>query len=933
MSLWKRQLLVTAAFIIGLFVFASPASARLFEPVTMSEGHAVMPDAKHVFRVLGDAWIVPGRLLKPKELEESKVEPRLVRFPESWRRIDDPSIPMKGVATYLFTLHFPESSIGELWGIWMPRHLGAMRIWINGQAIVERGRVTADPQRIRYETGNVRHYFVLRGPKVDMVVQTANYHLHSGGFRSSFFVGPEQALRRFTFGLNMLDGAIAGSLVFSALYHLWLYTFRQKWRWYLLLGVFFVAVTLRLTLVGLSRWGLDFGWPEIFTWKIEYTTFYLMVPLGSITLSWAFPKESFPRFNQIIYFFSTAAVLWVAVTPQWLAYYSLRPMQVLVLVTFCLSLYTMGMAIWHKREGARMIALSVLVLYTAGGIDILHSIDRIDTTFSILGPASLLLAIVSSFFQATSFEKTYRQVEHQIRDITQLKGDLEQQAIILEERVQRKTEDLQAVLQNTEESILILTQGGQGIDVSPLASQAAYQLFGVSTLTWSAVESLLLRTQLTADQYAQCQAALHSMIGGSELDFEFNSWCLPLELCILDGQEIRSIVTCRWIPLEKAGQVTEVLLILLDVTAERKEAQRAALARASTERLMHIIALNPKNFLTFVHEAEHLIERSRVALKQTEVEPWHLLLREVHTLKGLARHFGMLHLASDVHEGENQLIQIRTSPHGQEHAARVLDHLELSLGCYKDEARAVGYLKEHELKLSHELTREIFLLAQELRRMHPKPPEIWQKQWKSFLTQAFNTPEELINVLQNGLIHLAGDLKKPVPEVRREGPPVWMTQEQSESLLGALTHLFRNALDHGIEAPQVRAAQGKSPIGCITVRWWLSPHFRWQIFDDGQGLNLNRILERGIDRGLVVTKAQLSDEAIAELVFAPDFSTKDHISGVSGRGVGMDAVRATLAELGGAIRIRWMGEKRADGCRPCCWDILLPRSIALEEAA
>ncbi|MES2958534.1 MAG: Hpt domain-containing protein [Pseudomonadota bacterium] len=123
-----------------------------------------------------------------------------------------------------------------------------------------------------------------------------------------------------------------------------------------------------------------------------------------------------------------------------------------------------------------------------------------------------------------------------------------------------------------------------------------------------------------------------------------------------------------------------------------------------------------------------------------------------------------------------------------------------------------------------------------------------------------------------------------------------------ERMAGAFEHLLRNCVTHGIESPAARQAAGKDPAGLITVAVGhegneVAVEFR----DDGGGLNLARIRERGVALGLVGADAALSDGELAQLIFTPGFSTAESVTELSGRGIGMDVVRAEVNALGGRI--------------------------------
>lgn len=126
-----------------------------------------------------------------------------------------------------------------------------------------------------------------------------------------------------------------------------------------------------------------------------------------------------------------------------------------------------------------------------------------------------------------------------------------------------------------------------------------------------------------------------------------------------------------------------------------------------------------------------------------------------------------------------------------------------------------------------------------------------------------------------------------------------------ESISDPLTHLVRNAVDHGLESPEERAAAGKPATGSIRLNaFHEGGNICITVEDDGRGLNREKILEKAATIGLVGPAEQLSDEQVWNLIFQPGFSTADQITDVSGRGVGMDVVKRNIEALGGKVTIQ-----------------------------
>lgn len=157
-----------------------------------------------------------------------------------------------------------------------------------------------------------------------------------------------------------------------------------------------------------------------------------------------------------------------------------------------------------------------------------------------------------------------------------------------------------------------------------------------------------------------------------------------------------------------------------------------------------------------------------------------------------------------------------------------------------------------------------------------------------------------------------------------EGEATEVDKTVIERLGEPLTHMIRNAVDHGLESPEERLAAGKPEEGTVT----LSAEHRGgriviEVSDDGRGIDRTRVREKAIERGLIAPGAALSDEETDNLIFMPGFSTAKEVSNISGRGVGMDVVRRNIVDLGGRIVI---GSTPKQGSR---FSLTLPLTLAV----
>jgi two-component system, chemotaxis family, sensor kinase CheA len=172
---------------------------------------------------------------------------------------------------------------------------------------------------------------------------------------------------------------------------------------------------------------------------------------------------------------------------------------------------------------------------------------------------------------------------------------------------------------------------------------------------------------------------------------------------------------------------------------------------------------------------------------------------------------------------------------------------------------------------------------------------------------------------------LEGETGKKVKLVV-EGEATELDKTVIERIGEPLTHLIRNAIDHGLETPDERVAAGKPEEGTVTLS---AEHRGGRILicvaDNGRGINRDRVLAKAVEKGIVAADAKLTNEEIDNLVFAPGFSTAQTVSNISGRGVGMDVVRQNIQALGGRVSI---ASRPGEGA---IFSLALPLTLAIAD--
>jgi HAMP domain-containing protein/signal transduction histidine kinase len=368
---------------------------------------------------------------------------------------------------------------------------------------------------------------------------------------------------------------------------------------------------------------------------------------------------------------------------------------------------------------------------------------------------------------------------------------------------------------------------------------------------------------------------------------------IPLEI-LIDQMPRRLVVGARsydvtYAPIETAGTVDRLLVVVRDVT-EQLVRGAAEQRQAETQRALAAILRSRSDFARFLHESEALIRAA------SEAEDPAIRARSLHTLKGNTAIYGLTSIAAKCHELEDRAAEtgeLMPPADGAELAEAWRD-----LRARIEAILPIGGERMIELPASeHEwlLNRVIHgsLALPELSRI-----EAWA-----------DTPaERLAETLAIGARRLAERLGRNVDVVVAAGG-VRIDAERTAQLWSALSHAVRNAVDHGVEPPDVRVAAGKSDTARLDVSIERQPG-SWSIAiaDDGAGIDWDRLAAKAAE----LDWPRRDRAGLTELLFCDGVSTRDQASECSGRGVGLAALKAAADRLGAEIAI---ASERGKGTR------------------
>jgi chemotaxis protein histidine kinase CheA len=520
------------------------------------------------------------------------------------------------------------------------------------------------------------------------------------------------------------------------------------------------------------------------------------------------------------------------------------------------------------------------------------------------------------------------------------------------ELVKQKTADIHAMLQSIPQGILTIESGNR---IHPAYSQYLESILATRDIAGrDLMELLFTGSQCNADQLSQIEAAVSACIGEDEMNFGFNAHLLASEITrtLPNGQ--RKILDLNWSPIaDEAGTTLRVLLCVRDVTALRALEAEAHGQKRELGIIGEILAVKQEKFCEFVNGAAEFLEENRRIISETDaadLEPErpvliNLLFRNMHTIKGNARTYGLLHLTHGVHEAEQSYDSLRKNPDAPWDAERLLAQLD-ALRLLLDEYAHINEVKlgrrgpgrrgdvEHFLMVDKQQMADTLALLNEADASSLPALRESLRQARYHLERiGTEKVEDVLAGVLESLPSLARELGKQAPVSTIQSNGIVLRTQLAVLLKNVCMHLYRNALDHGIESTAERVAQGKSPRGSIHLEMGMQgSQLAIRLRDDGHGLGVSAIRRKAVERGLLAQDAQLTPGEIAQLVMLPGFSTATQLTEVSGRGVGMDAVKGFVEAAGGSITLEIAADAADAEYLPFATLLLLPGKLALAPA-
>jgi two-component system chemotaxis sensor kinase CheA len=464
----------------------------------------------------------------------------------------------------------------------------------------------------------------------------------------------------------------------------------------------------------------------------------------------------------------------------------------------------------------------------------------------------------------------------------------------LERTVAERTKDLRNVLDNLDQGFFTFDRNGT---VGSTVSRGALEIFGNSLAGQNLATVLRVADKAGIDSWLE-------MLFDPNVRLDFKS-LIDLGPNSFSGSKDRFIAVSYFPVYKEDGKALDaVICVGSDKTQEKKLEGQIRQEQDHAKMILSIVG-DRSAFADFVEEIRDIFQDLDEEWKRPEGPRQESVFRGLHTIKGGSAAYSMTGIASLSHELESLVTKGGAEKMAEVHEGivRLKDNFDAFL---VENENIIGAIGDQSRRTKSFTLAELSHWGERLKKN--ASPDLFDDYQTTFILDDFGAAFSRFNEVMQRLASTQDKMVQlALPE---SGPRVRLSRYKG--LMSAFIHVFRNSVDHGLEDMGIREAAGKDPSGTIRVGFEQRTAssgeraLRIIVQDDGKGIDPQVIRKKAIEKELrpLDELNSLSDEQVIQLVFENGFSTRDTVTEVSGRGVGLDALRFEAMAIGGNVGVR-----------------------------
>ncbi|SMF34496.1 ATP-binding protein [Pseudobacteriovorax antillogorgiicola] len=464
------------------------------------------------------------------------------------------------------------------------------------------------------------------------------------------------------------------------------------------------------------------------------------------------------------------------------------------------------------------------------------------------------------------------------------------------------------------------------------ASMASLEaIFGKNSEGKGVIDFLFEKTDLSKESIRSLEFHFTSVLGMPEMQWKLSMPNFPEELSCRFKHRKR-FIKAYYIPIYEEKVVKEISIVLQDVTEHRRFQSEAVRREQEIEKIFALLQVSDSLFELFMDETRSLFEGIKADLKAIRTaapeqmnDIANRMFRSVHTIKANSKLFKLNSIQDVAHEVEHYLSELRSGKIAYEpktfieltqKVMAISEEIYSYASLRKEILSSIDRKRDQNLKYRVQWIRSLVnQFAYILRdpQFEPRHLRTIQKEFGRALATFDRVSMRDYIKGYNDMIHdIARQLGKKVQDIETHLEYHYFEPNVMARINDILVHCLRNSVDHGIEMPDVRKSLGKPEKGLIRLSVEeLNGTVTLRLEDDGHGIEVEHVKEKAVDQGIITMQEaeHISDQESLSLIFHPGFSTSNEVSEVSGRGLGMDAVRDTVNKINGQIIVESVDDR------------------------
>ena len=676
---------------------------------------------------------------------------------------------------------------------------------------------------------------------------------------------------------TLLDGLYYGSIAIISIYNLFIF-FGGGGTAYLYYVVYMISMLL--VTAANTGFGLNIIYPN-FPWLnnsgLGFFVYIAMLFQALFTVAFLNIKKSNPIFFRVMRIFQGLCCLLVVSSFFVSNYYLARINAIVVLIGMILSLSIGLKSLIEGKKTARFF-LAAFLIWILSGIAKVLSIRGALPSNNLINNAFIIGHVIEAGLLSLGLAHIIATLKKEAKEKAKELFDLN---MSLESRVEEKTKSIKDLVENLGQGFMVLDKNGI---IQEGATQITRDFFNIDPVGKSLPEVL----NLDGEKREVFNKWLQNIWRGT-LTFRDLRQLGPQSFKGADGRYIDLDYKAIYME-ESKRKIDKVICVATDKTQEIALERQLELDKQNAEFITTCLQ-NPVEFVDLLGDTFNLLE-SYPTIRGGGTRD---LFRKFHTLKARYGQFGARDLTYYINE-----IETGISNDWAEEVDSKVSRFDNELQIFvKDNRLIIEAAKKFMVDNGYAVqVSEVMEKIKACESLEELEFDLYKNYLLSDIKEKFERYRPLVDEL--------AETQSKVIDMDFTGDKVLVEYAKFSDFVNVSIHLFRNMVDHGIETEDERIEKTKPQRGSIKVEFKNNgDSFYINMTDDGEGIDPERIKDKVLEKGLKSEDElqDLKDSDFVDMIFLPGFSTKEEVTDVSGRGVGMDAVRASVERLGGTISV------------------------------